>query len=379
MPPHAVGDTLSKSSTPWTISTYYSSHERPRLRAAATQTTCEPCKARSRNRLRGASVNGQCPLAPHMKGMEMSETGESRKLTKAEVERYYRSTLVNLAQALIDAISTSQCTRNIPSENDGRQYWASVLFARMCGLGVSLQRLLPRSPTYKHGAHWDSTGTLGLCRSVFEAHLAMFYLCTDAMSDADYQLRIRLIFLHDAHERPRIVGSLGSSGSDPVANEFYEREIARLRGEIETNEVYLSLPEPKRKQLLKGRTPYYLSQDELLQRQGEDAKTLRGIWELLSSHVHSYPFSFYRVLQHQDRGTGRENDVDKAYCGLAAQLTASMLGRATEDMKALFPKVIVRRCGIEWDTLTCHILPEENLFVYGMASPMRPEWLTRPK
>jgi hypothetical protein len=304
----------------------------------------------------------------------MSEQPVKPAAAVADVERYYRSALVNLAQSLIDAISTSQHTRELPSRNDGRQFWASVLFARQCGLGVSLQRLLPGSPSYKNGRHWDSTGALALCRSVFEAHLAMFYLCTDEMSGDDYQLRIRLIFLHDAHERPRILEKIGTT-SDAINKEFYSSEIARLRSEIANNPVFMALPEPKKKELLKGKTPYYLTQDELLQRQGADASVLRGIWELLSSHVHSYPFSFYRVLQHKDRGTGRENEVDKMYCGMAAELTASMLVRATEDMKALFPEVTVRRCAIEWDSLACHLLPESTGFVYGMATAVPPSQL----
>jgi hypothetical protein len=300
----------------------------------------------------------------------MSEDQADPAHVPLDVKPYYRSALVELAQSLIDAISTSQYTRNIPSGQDGRRFWASVLFARQCGLGVSLQRLLPGSPTYKKGGHWDSAGALALCRSIFEAHLAMFYLCTDEMSDDDYQLRIRLVFLHDAQERPRIVDKISSKAPGVVEKEFYASETARLRSEIAKNGVFLSLPESKQKDLLRGKTPYYLTQDELLQRQGADASVLRGIWELLSSHVHSYPFSFYRVLQHKDRGTGRENDVDKAYCGVAAQLSASMLERSSEDMKALFPEIMVRRCAIEWDSVTCHLLPEDTGFVYGMATPI---------
>lgn len=305
----------------------------------------------------------------------MTDTEAQPKESDIDVEAYYQSTLANLAQALIEALSVSQATRGIPSRT-GRQYWASMLLARMCGLGISLQKILPGSASNKTGGNWDSTGALALCRSVFEAHLAMFYLCTDEMSDADYDLRIQLAFLHDSQERPRIIGKFGGDNDDAIDRKFYESEATRLREEISKNDVFLALPEWKRKELLKGKTPFYLSQDELLQRQGADPAVLRGIWELLSSHVHSYPFSFYRTFMHKDRGTGRENDVDKSFCGLSGEQTAIMLQRASEDMRTLFPEVTqFPRCVVDWDTTTCYPVVDDSGFVMVMSSPRQSKQL----
>ena len=300
---------------------------------------------------------------------KVSERGSFEAYAKVDADAHYHSSLVDLAQSLIDAISVSQATKNLPTGENGKRFWASVLLSRLCCAGASLQRILPFSPSCKAGRVWDSGGALSLCRVVFETSLAMFYFCLDEMSDDDYNLRIRLMFLHDCNERPRIVENIGGS-EKAVGREFHANEADRLRDEIIQNKVFISLPEKKQKRLLEGKTPYYLSQDELLQRQGNDAKELRGIWELLSSHVHSYPFSFYRVVEHPQRGTGRENEVDKGYCGLAAALAAAMLASAAEGMKKLFPEVShVPRCVVDWDTFLCSPVRAESQFVFGMAVP----------
>jgi hypothetical protein len=286
-----------------------------------------------------------------------------------DVDFHYRDSLVQLAQGLIDAISTSQATRGLPSGQNGRRFWASVLLARICGVAASLQLILPNSASNIHGKVWDSASALSLCRNIFETDLALLYLCTDEMDDEDYDLRIKLVFLHDSQERPRIVGKIGGSEKE-VGKDFYAEEANRLRGEIASNSVFLLLPNWKQKRLLEGKTPYYLSQDELIQRRGEDANTLRGIWELLSSHAHSYPFSYYRVLEDPNRGTGRENDTDKSYCGLSAQLTATMLSRAALSVRKLFPEVPkVSRCIINWDTQVCSPVLNDRGFIFGMTKP----------
>jgi Family of unknown function (DUF5677) len=288
---------------------------------------------------------------------------------EGDVDKHYRSSIVNLAQSLINAISTSRATEGLPSGENGKRFWASVLLSRLCTLGSSLQRILPHSASNTAGSAWDSTGALSLCRAMFDANLAMFYLCLDQMSEDDYSLRMHLFFLHDCLERPRILEKFSGSFSEE-GKDFHENEAKRLKAEIAKNSMFTSLPEHKQKRLLEGKTPYYLSQDELLQRQDADAKALRGIWELLSSHVHSYPFSYYRSLIQKDRGTGRENEVDKSYCGLSAQLSASMLQSATNGMKQLFPEVkTVPRCTIDWNTLACRPIATEGIQIMGFSKP----------
>ncbi|MDT7515832.1 DUF5677 domain-containing protein [Rhodoferax mekongensis] len=299
----------------------------------------------------------------------MSHPKDPAEVREIDVDKHYRDSLVQLAQNLIDAISTSQATRGLPSGENGRRFWASVLLARLCGVAASLQRILPRSASNPAGDVWDSTSALCLCRNIFETDLALLYLCTDEMSNEDYELRVKLVFLHDSQERPRIVEKIGGSDKE-VSKEFYAEEATRLRGEIAKNTVFLTLPDWKQKRLLEGRTPYYLSQDELLERRGDDAKTLRGIWELLSSHAHSYPFSYYRVTAHPNRGTGRENEIDKSYCGLSAQLSATMLSKASMSVRKLFPDVSsFPRCTIDWSTQVCSAVMSDKGFIFGMAKP----------
>jgi hypothetical protein len=298
-----------------------------------------------------------------------NEGAAADRAKEVDVHAYYRDSVTRLAQALIDAISVSQATRDLPGDSLNRRFWASVLHARLCGLGASLQRLLPGSPSNRAGSVWDSAAVISVARTAFETYLGRFYLCTEQMSDEDYRLRLRLIQLHDATERPRILKKLGIDGGFED-NETYDKEVDQLRSDISSNSIFQALPLKKQSKLLSGDTPYYLSQDELLERLGANVQQVRGLWELFSSHAHSYPFSFYRAFLHPGRGTGRENDVDKNYCAMAAELTGSMLEHAAQDIKHLFPDVSeYPRHKVDWDTMVCRPIRNTSGFVMGMARP----------
>jgi hypothetical protein len=95
------------------------------------------------------------------------------------------------------------------------------------------------------------------------------------------------------------------------------------------------LPPSKQKELLKGdKDPF--TQDEILERMGEDRAAFRGYYRFLSAHTHTGPISFYRMAEH-GRGTGIENRIDKAWTASALSIAGKFLKRASEDMLRIYP------------------------------------------
>jgi hypothetical protein len=128
-----------------------------------------------------------------------------KKMTTAPDE--YEDSLVNLTQALIDSVSTSQACSGLPS-NVQREYWASVLFARLCGFGMSILRLSPESVASPKLAIYDFPSIATLTRSLYECYLAFGYLCKSSLTSEEFSFRIFLTQLHDCHRRPKILAKI---------------------------------------------------------------------------------------------------------------------------------------------------------------------------
>jgi hypothetical protein len=271
---------------------------------------------------------------------------------RAELDVFYGERIDTLTRSLIDAISASRETEGLTSGERARRFWASVLFARICGFGFAIHRLLPGTPANEKGSIYDSSSVATLCRSLFEAHVAFNYLCDPALDLEEYSLRLLGMQLHDCTRRPSILAKLTGEEPDPR----FREQATDLKGRIKQNPAFASKPESAQKKLLKGESAFYLSQDEILGDSEERTRHRRGVYELLSSLTHSFPFSFIRAHLEPDRGTGRENRMDKMYLALAAELGTSILQDATTMMGQLFPEVVpFRGYVVDWNSAGCEL------------------------
>jgi hypothetical protein len=275
----------------------------------------------------------------------------------------YKDSLVNLTQALIDSVSTSQACSGLPS-NGPREYWASVLFARLCGFGISILRLTPESVASPKLAIYDFPSVATLTRSLFECYLTFGYLSNSSLTSEEFSFRLFLTQLHDCHRRPKILAKI----TGLIEDERFFEQAKVLRRDLEQNAVFKSLPEKLRQKLLRGDTSCHLTQDELLAEKGMDVSSLRGMYEFLSSQVHSFPFAYLYTPHHVNRGTGRPNEVERRYIGSTAKFAASILSNATNEMRAVFTAVSdFPRLTIDWDNADG--IRTERQFLAGMSNP----------
>src|SRR6267154_1549829 len=109
----------------------------------------------------------------------MTGSDNTRQQSAAE---YYWTALPKYIAAVDHAITLSHKTGGQPA-NFPRQYWASVLFTRLCSAARSVLHLCPGSPVNTAGAHWDFSSLAPLVRSLVQTGLMLFYLGTEVVGE----------------------------------------------------------------------------------------------------------------------------------------------------------------------------------------------------
>lgn len=265
--------------------------------------------------------------------METESSDESQQ-ARLDIDRYYGNSLEAFTDALGRAIVTSGQAAGRRVE--GRRFWASVLFTRLCTTGVSILWLCPGSPINPDGQHWDFSAVASLVRNLFECELVLFYLGIEQVGEEERLARLRVMQLHDCKERLRMFRDFNPD--DPQLKGF-EAQAAELQAHLLKNSFFMSFPQQRRKKLLKGENACMLTQDEILKRMGEFRQGTRGYYRLLSSHTHSFPLAFYRMAE-GNRGRGVENATDKGHIAAAIEFAATVLTRGTSDTQGAFKDVV---------------------------------------
>ena len=267
---------------------------------------------------------------------------------KVDIEKYYQTAISGFTDALEQAILTSHAAAGIDAGL--RRHWASVLFTRMCTTAVSTLWLCPRSNVNPRGLHWDFGAVASLIRNLFEAALVLFYIGVEAVSEDEWQARLRVMQLHDCMERWRMFRLI-----DPNDQQLpgFAQQAAELRDLLKGNPFFTQLPESFAGKLLNGERSCILIQDEILEHLKIVAPTNRGYYRFLSSHAHSFPLAYYRMAEH-NRGRGEENEVEKGYIAGALEFGTEVLKRGTGDMRNAFADVVTFVPGrrFDWTVLT---------------------------
>jgi hypothetical protein len=265
----------------------------------------------------------------------------------SEMCEHYTPCLDDFTLALEKALIVSQTSTELRCSN--RQFWASVLFARLCTSSISILSICPGSTLNPNGLHWDFGSIATLSRNLLECSLIFFYLGIEDVTEQEMKVRLIVMDLHDCNARNRMQRDLAKvkdSGSN-----IYEDAVVKLSNQLKTDTLFKKLPLPDQKSILKGQRACIYSQYEILSRMGEDASWIRAYYHFLSSHTHSLPVGFSRMADH-GRGHGGENEIDKAYVTFALDFSSKILKRSTTDMRRVFSDIaIFQDKSFNWDSL----------------------------
>jgi hypothetical protein len=256
---------------------------------------------------------------------------ESDNPSPSSPNEHYWTVLPKYVAALDHAVKVSHRASGRPAVSS-RQYWASVLFTRVCAAATGILHVCPGSPANLATAFWDFTSLAPLVRSLVRACLLLFYLGTELVAEDEAQARLIVMQLRDCTERLNYFRNVGSDSEDLRG---FEALADDLRAKLSSNQYYSRLPTRLRKILRKGNTQSILNDDQVLDRMGLLDPAGRAFLGFISSHADISPLAYYRTGE-KNRGRGEEGDVDKGYMAVSLDLSCDFILRATADMKALF-------------------------------------------
>lgn len=264
----------------------------------------------------------------------------------------YEGAVAEFDLAICEAIAVSQASSwRQPTMNVG---YASHVFTRMCGVGVSFIRAAPKSRWVRADFDdWQLGAVAGHARSLLDGFLLFNYLIEPAKSEAEMGTRINVMHLNDCTRRIELHTNQGLMQN----LEGFEKQREELRKRLEDNEYFKSLPAGVRKNCLNGRFLMIDTRDEMLAKVGFEKGQFDALYDLWSQHVHVLPLSFYR-MEANGRGTGLENAADRGYIAQALRVGAALLTQATDKMVEQFPDTSSVRKGTK---STFSPGPAENL------------------
>jgi hypothetical protein len=127
-------------------------------------------------------------------------------------------------------------------------------------------------------------------------------------------------------------------GSDETGLPGFQAHHDDLTSRLKNRKYFLSLPEKRQNELLKGEKALLSTHEEVFARMGEPYKEFRALYRLMSAHTHTMPIAFYRMAD-DGRGNGVENPVDKGQIAIFLPIGEKFLDRAINDMLGIFPDI----------------------------------------
>jgi hypothetical protein len=231
-------------------------------------------------------------------------------------------------------IAVSRACAGIPAPT-GAHYYASVLFTALCTRGVTLAMLAPHSNwAKKEFEHWDYGSAAGIVRSILEIRIALFYLCSEKVSDEEWQCRWNIFNLHDCTSRILLFKEIPDA-EDQIAG--FEEQRNELKARLEGNPHFNALTPGERKKFLNGQSAYMQPLEAIAERAGVELQTFRMVYRLFSSQVHGLPMAYYRMGE-QDRGRGVYSSSEEGFTTLCLSFAISLLVASRDEMQELFPE-----------------------------------------
>ena len=247
-------------------------------------------------------------------------------------EMDYRKSYIDFDKTFREVGKLSRDCAGIPAPT-GKYFYASVLFTRLCVSGMSLLNLSPNPSLLGKNAHWDYVSACSITRNIIECYLIFYYLCIQAVDDAEWEARWRLFNLHDSIQREKMLAPLNIKPEGEAA-----KVIQITMDELKANSYFQSLTKKQQENYLKGNTAFFMSQDQIVNSYGGNVNDFRFLYRFLSNQVHSLPMSFYRVGE-QERGRGVESEVEVGYTALCLDTAHQYLDLAFKDYRNLFQGV----------------------------------------
>jgi hypothetical protein len=211
----------------------------------------------------------------------------------------------------------------------GRQNRVLMAFAKTLAHTMSIQLLYNNSvrqkPKFGLLDHF-SIGTL--TRTVVDASIMTLYLSEPGLSEAEWDLRRHVLFLHDATNRKRFLKAMhkhvGKTLSTSDADAHRQKKSGILRV-ITKRGKELGLDEKRVDELSKGQLVFINGIRGAVREAGLDTNEFDFLHVYLSNHVHSHPVS---LLRQENISFEEPTDFQMSFCGFCLEAATVYLESA---------------------------------------------------
>jgi len=215
-----------------------------------------------------------------------------------------------------------------PSRN-GRQYWSSILAAKLALTAITLDRIMPRTAAPGTDDLWDLSSIAALVRVVAENYLLLHWLCVET-EDADlWQFRITAMTLVDNRSRYRLTEEVEGT---PEPDVFVTAQ-KDLGDHLAKTQAYHALPASQQREVLKGAKLPFIH-DDVVEQLGLDHENFRRFYRYLSAFVHTGTVSFFRVEEHA-RCNGEFNTYEAGAVQSCMEFASLLISRTVRDLRAI--------------------------------------------
>lgn len=251
------------------------------------------------------------------------------------IEARYKEVCANF-EALLEygtSLSAELAGQNAPSD---REFYATLIFAKLLGHSISLHRLLPSglAPSCPGKTElWDLCSVGSLARVLIESFDALAYIALHNISSDERSFRIVLWYLHAEERRKEMLRLIGSTA--PKVTEV-EQRVTGLRKALIANPIFSTTGRKFQKDIRdENSPPFHLSRAERCRLSGISHEYYTTAYMHLSAYVHTFPFAIQDLERFNagDPGSLRVLSVPIQY-------STGFLAKAIEGMLSVFPHAI---------------------------------------
>jgi hypothetical protein len=248
-----------------------------------------------------------------------------------EIAEQYHETRKALHEAVAALVDLSVSLAGSPSEH-GRQYWSSILLAKMTLTAMTLDRIVPERCSSNAEDLWDLTAVAALVRVLAENYLLLHWLCVETEDEALWQFRITAMTLVDNRSRYRMTAEVEGE-TEPADFQSAQQALGET---LSAMPLFQALEAGCQKDLLRGNKSPYIHDDVVESLDLDfDRHTFRRLYRYLSAFVHTGTTSFFRMEAH-GRGNGEFNDYDASAMTACAGFAHQILRGAASGIERIY-------------------------------------------
>lgn len=181
-------------------------------------------------------------------------------------------------------------------QHTGRQNRALFVYAKLVSHSLSVLAICDKAEAFSEGEGLLDHFSIGvLTRVIVDTAIMAMYLSEPSLSKDEWNLRRKVLYLHDHVNRKRYldVGKrLHSRSTEPPFYENYSNLKLKLQKEIAQNCILLGYSEEQSKEFQSGQKVFLFGVRGAVREAGFDVKFYDFTQVYLSNHVHGHPGSY---------------------------------------------------------------------------------------